>query len=161
MKCHHSRSMRKIVKQLLNLDNTLHPQNGHRWLTLVHVAHYNWQWAVWFKSPDYDCFFYFFLSHHSPRTFAPKYISQVSPPLLLPRCHPQSLPFLRFIVFWERKRESMTGRGRVEERENLKQTPHWAWSLTLGLISRPWDHDLSQMLSWLCHPGVPHPSLFC
>ena len=31
----------------------------------------------------------------------------------------------------------------VGEGENSKQTPHWAQSPTWGLISQPWDHDLS------------------
>ena len=33
---------------------------------------------------------------------------------------------------------------RCRERENLKQAPHSVWSLKLGLIPQPWDHDLSR-----------------
>ena len=43
------------------------------------------------------------------------------------------------------------------QREREKQTPHWAGSLMQGLITGPWDHDLSQRqtLNWLSHPGAP------
>ena len=33
---------------------------------------------------------------------------------------------------------------REREGKNLKQTPRWGWSPKQGLISSPWDHDLSQ-----------------
>ena len=36
------------------------------------------------------------------------------------------------------------GREREKERENLKQAPCSAQSLIWGLISLPWDHDLSR-----------------
>ena len=37
-------------------------------------------------------------------------------------------------------REEAGGKGG----EDLKQTPHWLWNPMWGLISQPWDHDLSQ-----------------
>ena len=47
-------------------------------------------------------------------------------------------------------------------RENLKQTPHWVWSLMRGSISRPCDHNLSQNQESDTHPSEPlrYPSLF-
>ena len=51
-----------------------------------------------------------------------------------------------FIYFREGERES----AQVAEGEGRdKQTPCWAWSTVRGLISGPWDHDLS-----------PNPELF-
>ena len=60
-----------------------------------------------------------------------------------------SFTFLKFLFKRERMgrggegREGgrMNGGERGRGRENLKQTPHSAWSLTRGLIPQPWDHD--------------------
>ena len=47
------------------------------------------------------------------------------------------------------------------ERENPKQAPRSAWSLTWDLIPQCWDHDLSQNQEWdtylteVSHPGAP------
>ena len=51
--------------------------------------------------------------------------------------------------------ESGGGRGRGRGRESLKQTPCWMWSLTQGLISQLWDHDLSQNQELDFSPTVP------
>ena len=37
---------------------------------------------------------------------------------------------------------------REGERENLNQALGSVWSLTWGLISQPWDHDLSRSQEW-------------
>lgn len=46
--------------------------------------------------------------------------------------------------------------GRAErERENLRQTPIWAQSLKRGLISWPWDNDMSrnhELDAWWTEP---------
>lgn len=58
------------------------------------------------------------------------------------------------------------GKGAEIEREgeDLKQTSHWMWSPTQGLILGPWYHELSQNQEWvlkqLSHPGAPFPILF-
>ena len=61
-----------------------------------------------------------------------------------------------FFFFRERKRAEWAGEGWWE---NLKQTPNSVWSLMLGSISWPWDHDLSwnqdQKVNWLSHPSAP------
>ena len=44
-------------------------------------------------------------------------------------------------TIWEGERAWAGAEG---EGENLEQSPHWAQSLMQGLISQPWDHDLSQ-----------------
>ena len=54
-----------------------------------------------------------------------------------------------FISFldWERKGErkhAQWGRDIAIGREDLKHMPCLAWSPMWGLISQPWDHDLSQ-----------------
>ena len=62
-----------------------------------------------------------------------------------------------FIYLSEKEREHTSGRGRGRGRENLKLTPHWAWSLTWGSVPRSWNHDLSQkprVGCWLCHTGT-------
>ena len=43
----------------------------------------------------------------------------------------------------ERERDHELGRGAEGERENPRQAPCLVQSLTLGLFSQPWDHDLS------------------
>lgn len=60
--------------------------------------------------------------------------------------------FLRFIYYFEREKERALTRGR---RETLKQT-HLMW----GLISWPWDLDLSQNQVSDAYPTMPsrHPS---
>lgn len=64
-----------------------------------------------------------------------------------------------FLFIWER--ESVCARigGGQRKRENLKQIPHWVQTPTWGLISGPWDHDLtnikSQTLNQLSHRGAP------
>ena len=48
------------------------------------------------------------------------------------------------------------------EKENLKQPPHPARSLTWDSISQPQDHDLSQntqALNQLSHPGALNPNI--
>ena len=49
---------------------------------------------------------------------------------------------------FERERVSTSENGGRRRgaggRVNLMQTPCWVWSLMQGLISRPWDHDLSR-----------------
>ena len=49
-----------------------------------------------------------------------------------------------FCFFFERERKNEQGAGAEEERENPKQAPYSGQSLMWGLISQPWDHDLSQ-----------------
>ena len=53
--------------------------------------------------------------------------------------------FKDFIYFFilKREREHVWEQGEGQS-ENLKQTPHWVRRPTQGLISQPWDHDLSQ-----------------
>lgn len=50
--------------------------------------------------------------------------------------------FLKIYLFIFRERKRVEGRG--TGRKNLKQTPHWAWNPMQGLISQPWDCDLSR-----------------
>lgn len=65
-----------------------------------------------------------------------------------------------FSFFWQGEMQ------RERERENPKQIPHSVWSLTWGLVSRPWDHDLSrnqesdtQLTEPPGHPCAMHFSL--
>ena len=56
-----------------------------------------------------------------------------------------------------RERAQVEGGAEGEgERENVEQTPRWAWSLLQGSIPGLLDHDLSpsQMLNQLSHPGI-------
>ena len=48
--------------------------------------------------------------------------------------------FIYFLLIW--KERSRTRQGE-EQREREGQTPHWAQHPTQGLISQPWDHDLT------------------
>ena len=53
--------------------------------------------------------------------------------------------FTGFFFFWENVCTS--GRAKAEgERENPKQAPRSVQTLMLGLIPRPWDHDLKSTL---------------
>ena len=53
--------------------------------------------------------------------------------------------------------ESVSIWGEEPEGRNLKQVPHWAWSLMHGSISQPWyltwAEIKSQLLNQLSHPG--------
>ena len=72
-------------------------------------------------------------------------------------------PLLFFFLDRERESECEQGRGAEGDRENLKQAPHSAQSLTQDLIPQLWDHELSQnrerMLKRLSHPGTLIPVL--
>ena len=58
-----------------------------------------------------------------------------------------NLVFVKIYLFiWERERERVydrEGQRGEGERENLRQTPYWAWNPMQGSISPPWDHDLN------------------
>ena len=65
--------------------------------------------------------------------------------------------FINF--FRERKRLLWRERARRREREKLKQVPRSAQNPVRGLISGPWDHDLSQNQELVVQPPEPfrHP----
>ena len=69
--------------------------------------------------------------------------------------------FLMFIYF-QSERESMhmceQGKDRERGRENLKQAPHLAWSLTWGSISPLGDHYLSWNKESVTQPTKPPKS---
>ena len=102
--------------------------------------------------------------------WAPGWLSQLSVCLWLrsqsqgPGIQPQGLagslllllplPLLSLNLFiWEREK----GEGQ-RERENLKKALYTVRSPTWGLISPPWDHDLSwnqELDTWVSHSGAP------
>ena len=70
--------------------------------------------------------------------------------------------FLCFIYFWDRERQSISGRGAEREREtqNLKQAPgselqHRAWRRARTHVLCDHDVSWSQTLNQLSHPGAP------
>ena len=69
--------------------------------------------------------------------------------------------FLMFIYFWDRERQSASGRGaergrhRIPSRLQAPSCQHRAWCR--AWTHEPWDHDLSwsQTLNRLSHLGTP------
>lgn len=71
--------------------------------------------------------------------------------------------FFLNLSLWERESASTVGREgqRKKKGEHLKQTPHWAQSLTRVSIPEPCDHDLNQNQQSDAQPTGPlrHPPI--
>ena len=109
-------------------------------LTLCHTDFFNSRFSEWTLS----CvgLLYFILNLFS---FQNLYIYFHN---LLLFCFVYYLYIYMFIYLLARKRErasESTGRDRKRREKNLKQAPGSAQSPTLGSISQPWHHDLSQI----------------
>ena len=101
------------------------------------------RWRRQMDSQIFSQYYHLSRFYHVPRYWNLKWLLATYSPSV--QVESYWLDFFKdFIYLLERERESEHKWWEGQKwRENLKHTPCWAWSLTQGLISWLWDHDLS------------------